>query len=770
MENPLEIVVREVPDAGSSSSQLVDEASHPSAPGLPTPSSSEDEAEEADFSIPEPEPAYQKVFEESAEPSTVEEGDLCKGEVVGVSPDGVFVDIGRKTEGVVALSDFADAGPPSPGDTIEVIVTGLGNLGEQATLSYRSAQHRIIWGRIESAYRETAVVTGKVTGQVNGGLAVDLGVAAFLPVSHVDIKSPGDLEPLVGQDVDVRVLKFDKAKGTVVVSRRVVFEAELLRLKRETLAKLSEGALVSGTVKNLTSYGAFIDLGGLDGLLHVTDISYSRVKHPSDVIKVGDSISAKVLKFDAKREKVSLSLKALEPDPWEGAEERFQKGQRVKGRVVSSTEYGVFVELEKGLEGLIHSSEVSWSQRMKRQAKGLKVGRDIECLVVKVDRKARRVSLSLKQLEPDPWITALERYPKGTVVEGRVLNIAAYGAFVEIEEGIDGFVHLSDLTRDSKVRHPKELLKKGQNIRAAVLRVDTKARRIALGLKQLEPDAWDAFFGLYLVGDIITGRVTSQAKYGVFVELAPGVEALCHSSEMRSSSGKKSKGALRVGQSYSFKITGLSEFEKRIRLSRHGVPNQKLESSGVEETAGVAKPDGDADRAEAVSLKGSVASSAAGPQGATKRRRRKRARSSSRGKELDPAAVADQTEGVVSGAATAVPAEGSEETSGDAQVATKMDSKTDLVTSAATEAEADQPTESSPLHQLPVSVPADGAPAVDVDVSSIDDPQGVEETQRVEESQGQPPPIEAEPAAERTQGIDPVEVDVPPDVQEPAAK
>ena len=755
MENFSErLVAGEAPNTGSSSAVPAEDVPHPSAPGLPTPSSAEAEAEEADFIIPEPEPAYQKVLEESEESSILKEGDLCKGEVVSVSPAGVFVDIGRKTEGIVALSDFnTDAGPPSAGEAIDVIVTSLGNLGEHATLSYQNARQRILWSGIETAYRETAAMTGKVVGQVKGGLAVDLGIHAFLPVSHVDIKPPGNLELLVGQDIDVRILKFNKARGNVVVSRRVLLEAELLRLKQDTLAKLSEGAVVSGTVKNLTSYGAFIDLGGLDGLLHVTDISYSRVKHPSDVIQVGDAISAKVLKFDPEREKVSLSLKALEPDPWEGAEQRYQQGQRVTGRVVSSTEYGVFVELEKGLEGLIHSSEISWSRRGKRQAKRLKVGRDVECLVVKVDRGARRVSLSVKRLEPDPWITAVERYPMGTVVEGRVLNIASYGVFVEIEEGIDGFVHLSDLTRDSKVRHPKDLLKKGEHTRAAVLRVDTKERRIALGIKQLEPDAWDTFFGLYLVGDIITGRVTSQAQYGVFVELAPGVEALCHSSETRSSSGKKSKGALRVGKSYSFKIIGLAEFEKRIRLSRRGVPNQAPESPETEKTTEAAKPKDDAKRAETGNLTESAASPAAVPKGPAKRRRRKRAKPGARNKELTSATVADQPGGVVSGTAAAAPAEGSEESGGDVPVAATMDSTVDLAPSAVAAPGADQPTETGAPSQAGALEASERASALDASA---------------EETKGHPQPIEAEPSPERASELAPVEADAPTDTPEPA--
>ena len=657
---------------------------HPPAPGLPAPSSPEAEAEEADFTIPEPEPAYQKVTEESTDHPTVQQGDLCKGEVVSVSPSGVFVDIGRKTEGVVPLSDFStDAGPPSPGAAIDVIVTCLGGLGEHASLSYQSAQQRILWDRIESAYREATAMTGKVAGQVKGGLAVDLGVHAFLPVSHVDIKPTSDLEALVGQDVDVRVLKFNRARGNLVVSRRVLIEAELLRLKQETLAKLSEGAVVSGTVKNLTSYGAFVDLGGLDGLLHVTDISYSRVKHPSDVLKAGDSISAKVLKFDPEREKVSLSLKAMGPDPWEGAEERYQEGQRVKGRVVSTTEYGVFVELEKGLEGLIHSSEISWSRRKRRQAKALKIDREVECFVVKIDPEARRVSLSVKRLKPDPWITAAERYPKGTVVEGRVLNIAAYGGFLEVEEGIDGFLHLSDLARDGKVRHPKDLLKKGESTRAVVLGVDQENRRISLGIKQLEPDVWDTFFGTHLVGDIVTGRVTSQAKYGVFVELAAGVEALCHSSEIRNHSGKKSKGALRVGKSYPFKIIGLAEFEKRIRLSQRGLPNQAAQSrDDPGKAAEASRRKDEALGTEAGSLTEAEAAAPAVTKRSAKRRRRRTAKPGRRNKESASPTVADRPAGVADSTAEATQAEGSQEPGRDEQIAPAPDSTEDVAISA----------------------------------------------------------------------------------------
>ena len=740
--------------AGSSSPQPADDAPHPSAPGLPAACSSGAAPEEDDFKIPEPEPAYQKVLEESEHP-TVKEGDLCKGEVVSVSPAGVFVDIGRKTEGVVDLSDFStDPGPPSPGDAIDVVVTSLGGPGEPATLSYLSARQRILWSRIESAYRETAALTGRIVGQVKGGLAVDLGVHAFLPVSHIDIKPAGDLELLVGQDIDVRVLKFNKARGNVVVSRRVILEAELLRLKKETLAKLSEGAVVSGTVKNLTSYGAFVDLGGLDALLHVTDISYSRVKHPSDVIQVGDSIAAKVLKFDPEREKVSLSLKAMEPDPWEGAEERYQEGQRVTGRVVSTTEYGVFVELEKGLEGLIHSSEISWSRRGKRRSKALKASREVECLVVNVDREARRVSLSIKRLKPDPWIDAAERYPKGTVVEGRVLNIAPYGAFIEIEEGIDGLVHLSDLTRDSKVRRPQELLKKGENTRAVVLSVDTKNRRIALGIKQLEPDAWDTFFGTYLVGDMVTGRVTSQAKYGVFVELAPGVEALCHSSEIRNNSRKKSKGALRAGKSYSFKIIGLAEFEKRIRLSRRGLPDQAPEPHERDETSETAKPSDDAMRAEGGGLTEAAAAAPSGtPKGPAKSRRRKTAKPRVRKKKPVSPTDADQPADVVEGVAAATQAEGSQEGGVDGPAALTVDSTGDLVTSAQAAPGADQRTENDAARRAAVLEAPDGASAVDLPTEEKRDPLR---------------PIEAEPSSEGAPETDLSTVDAPPDAGQPA--
>ena len=409
---------------------------------------------------------------------------------------------------------------------------------------------------------------------VKGGLSADIGMLAFLPGSQVDLRPVPDLDSLIGQDVPVRIVELSKKRGNVVVSRRVLLEEERERLKQETLAKLTEGGVATGEVKNITEYGAFVDLGGLDGLIHVTDMSYGRIKGPGDVVQVGQEITAKVLKFDPKKERASLSLKHMQPDPWAGIETRYVGGCKVRGRVSNLSDYGVFVELEHGVEGLIHVSELTWSHRRPHPSKAYKLGQEIEAVVLKVKPKDRRISLSIKQLKPDPWSNASERYRTGTVVEGRVGNITSYGAFVELEEGVDGLVHLSELSWTQRIKHPKEMLKKGARIRAVVLQVDPSHHRLALGIKQLEPDIWETFVSQHLPGEVVKGRVSKRTTFGAFVELAPGVEGLCHQSEMKRNPKKKRKGDLEVGREYSFRIIKMDEFEKRIGLSRRGVEDQ----------------------------------------------------------------------------------------------------------------------------------------------------------------------------------------------------
>jgi small subunit ribosomal protein S1 len=377
-----------------------------------------------------------------------------------------------------------------------------------------------------------------------------------------------DLDALLGQEIPVRIVKLSKGRGNVVVSRRALLEEDLQERRRETLAGLAAGATVTGTIKNVTNYGAFVDLGGIDGLLHVTDISWGRIRNPEAALHAGEEITLKVLKFDPEKERVSLSLKHLHPDPWENVAQHFHEGGQASGRVVSITDYGAFVELDSGLEGLIHVSELSWSKRLKHPAKMLKLDQQIQAVITQINSAERRISLSLKRLQPDPWCNLGDRYPVGQVIEGRVRNLTSYGAFVEIEEGVDGLVHVSDLSWSAKVKHPKDELKKGQVIRAVVLRADEENRRLSLGIKQLEPDVWEKFFSMHLAGDDVKGQITRFAKFGAFVELAPGVEGLCHNSEMSAHASNQRKPPLRAGQEYEFRIIKLDEFDKKISLSR----------------------------------------------------------------------------------------------------------------------------------------------------------------------------------------------------------
>jgi len=433
-------------------------------------------------------------------------------------------------------------------------------------LSHTRAVRIRAWENLDRAHREGLLVSGRVLRRTKGGLVVDVGVEAFLPASHVDVRPIRDLDSLIGQDIAVKIVKLNRRRGNVVVSRKLALEEELAQRKQATLAMLEEGAIVTGVVKNLTDYGAFIDLGGIDGLLHISDMSYGRINHPSELLAEGEPVTVKVLKLDRERERISLGLKQLQPDPWESVEERYPVHSRVIGRVVSIADYGAFVELEPGVEGLIHVSEMTWSRRMKHPSKVVKVGDQVEAVVLEVKSRERRISLGIKQLEADPWTTVAERYSVGSVVEGRVRKLTDFGAFIEIEEGIDGLVHISDLSWTKRVKHPSEVLKKGQIAQAVILQIDPHNRRLSLGIKQLEPDAWETFFRTHQVGDIVRGRVTRVANFGVFVELAPGVEGLCHNSELPAG-----EAPLTPGQELEFKIIKLHEAEKRIGLSVRAV-------------------------------------------------------------------------------------------------------------------------------------------------------------------------------------------------------
>ncbi|MCE0497794.1 MAG: 30S ribosomal protein S1, partial [Methylacidiphilales bacterium] len=469
------------------------------------------------------------------------------------------------------VSQFLDAaGSVSvhPGDVVEVMVESGHTSEGYVLLSHEKAARLKVWDNLEKAMLEQLTISGLVQGKVKGGLAVDVGVRAFMPGSQVDVRPLRNIEQFIGQSIPVKVVKLNRKRGNAVVSRKLAVQEEVDALKTVTIEALHEGAILTGTVKNLTEYGAFVDLGGIDGLLHVTDISYGRVTHPSEVLHAGDEITVKVLKYDPSKERVSLGIKQLAPDPWDGVCERLPVGARVIGRVVSVTDYGAFIEIEEGIEGLIHISEMTWSRRMKHPSKVVRPGDQVESVILEVNLKDRRISMGLKQLEPNPWTTVEQRYSVGSVVEGRVRNMTEFGAFIEIEEGIDGLVHISDLSWTKRVKHPSEVLRKGSIVQAVILAIDAKHKRLSLGVKQLQPDAWETYFQEHNVNDSVRGTVLRLAGFGAFVELAEGVEGLCHFSEVPGWSGRKSEPApLGAGQEITFKIIRMNEAERKIGLS-----------------------------------------------------------------------------------------------------------------------------------------------------------------------------------------------------------
>jgi small subunit ribosomal protein S1 len=513
---------------------------------------------------------YESLLDDYTHFAAPEEGEILQGHVLKVHEKDVIVDFGYKSEGLIPIEEFIGAdGQPhvQSGDTIDVMVDRHAPRVEgYVTLSHKRAARIRIWDTLDHAARTGETLNGRVTGRTKGGLTVDVGVEAFLPASQIHTRPVHRVESFIGQDVPVKIVKLNRRRGNVVVSRRLAVADQEEARKTDALEHISDGAVLTGVVKNLTDYGAFVDLGGIDGLLHVSDISYGRIRHASEALHVGDEISVKVLKFDRERERISLGMKQIAPDPWETVAEQCPPGSRVIGRVVSVTDYGAFVELQPGVEGLIHISEMTWSRRMKHPSRVVHVGDEVEAVVLEIKPKERRISLGIKQLEADPWTTVADRYSIGSVVEGRVRKITDFGAFIEIEEGIDGLVHISDLSWTKRVGHPSEILKKGQLVQAAVLHIDAEHRRLSLGVKQLQPDAWETFFRAHHIGDVVRGRVCRASNFGVFVEVAPGVEGLCHNSEIP---GDRRRGdvPLPVGEELEFKIIKLNEEEKRIGLS-----------------------------------------------------------------------------------------------------------------------------------------------------------------------------------------------------------
>jgi small subunit ribosomal protein S1 len=528
--------------------------------------------------------------------------EVIEVKVVAYTEHGVVVDLGGKTEGLIPAAEFTDTEipRPEPDSTIEVQRTGEHKDGF-TILSYLKVLRRRTWEKIDAAFKAKETITGKVVDRIKGGLVVDIGVRAFLPGSQYDLRPAQNLDNLTGTEVQVRVTKLNRRRGNVVVSRRALLEEEL-HAKRATLMEtLSEGQVVHGHVKNVTEYGAFVDLGGIDGLLHLTDLSWGRVKHPSDLVKPEQELDVIILKFDKEKQRVSLGLKQLMADPWVGAADKYPAGGKVKGKIVGVVDYGVFVELEQGIEGLVHVSEMSWNKKVTHPSKIAKVGEEVDVVVLDIKPSDRRVSLGIKQAQPDPWLLIAEKYPVGMVVTGKVRNIAEFGAFIEIEDGFDGLVHVSDVSWTERIKNPHEVFKKGEPVTAKVLKIDPENRRVSLGIKQVN-DIWGDWFKQHKVGQIVKGKVSRIATFGAFVELGDNIEALCHNTEIeerkrrdegassfRPTTGPlKSAGPLEPGKEYDFKIIKISPETRRIGLSYRAAVKQ-IERKEIEQYRSTSK-------------------------------------------------------------------------------------------------------------------------------------------------------------------------------------
>jgi small subunit ribosomal protein S1 len=508
------------------------------------------------------------------EQATLQEGEVVRGTVVGISERGVVIDFGYKSEGIVNPAEFTEDGviTVKPGDEVEVLVKSMETADGLPVLSRADAVRMKAWDDLEKAYQEGSTVKGRVMERIKGGLRIDIdGIAAFLPGSQVDVRPVRNLDSLRNQEIEAKVIKLNRKRSNVVLSRKAVIEGENAGRKDQTLGQIEEDIIVEGQIKNLTDYGAFVDLGGVDGLLHVTDMSWGRLQNPSELFKVGDNIQVKVLKFDRDRERVSLGYKQLLPDPWSSVEERFPIGTRVGGRIASVADYGAFVELENGVEGLVHVSEMSWSKRVKHPSKIVNPGDTVEVEVLSVDPKARRISLGMKQIQENPWQTLHDRYQIGTRVHGRVRNLTDFGAFIEIEDGVDGLVHVSDISWSRRIKHPSEVLKKGQEIDAIITSIDTENRRLSLSIKDLEPNAWERFVNEHKPGDVVRGKIARFANFGAFVELDDNLEGLCHISELSDERVAKPEDVVQLGQDMEFKILRIDAESKKIGLSARAV-------------------------------------------------------------------------------------------------------------------------------------------------------------------------------------------------------
>ncbi|MFW7379451.1 MAG: 30S ribosomal protein S1 [Oligoflexus sp.] len=520
---------------------------------------------------------FANLLDQAEATNQIKEGSIVSGRVIRFTDDSVIVDIGHKSEGEIPKIEFKTADGSlsvKEGDDIEVYLDSFEDNDGEMVLSRERAEMLRAWDRISDAYENDEIVEGTVIARVKGGLSVDIGVKAFLPGSQVDLRPVRNLDKLIGVQLSFKIIKFNKKRGNIVLSRRVLLEQDREKLRKETLENLRENAVLKGIVKNITDYGAFIDLGGIDGLLHITDMSWGRINHPSQMFEVGQEIEVKVLSYDEGRQRVSLGYKQLQTDPWLTVAERYAVNSRAKGIVVSLTDYGAFVEMEQGVEGLIHISEMSWSKRIKHPSKVVQVGDEVEVVVLAMDTENRRISLGMKQIEPNPWDIVKEKYQEGDIIRGKIRNITDFGIFVGIEDGIDGLIHISDISWTDRINHPGDLFKKGDEVEAKVLQIDVENERFSLGIKQLSEDPWAKAAVTMPPGSKGKGKVTKTTDFGAFVEIAPGVEGMIHISELADENVAKTEDVLKEGDEVDFIVLATDSEERRFSLSRKALLKQ----------------------------------------------------------------------------------------------------------------------------------------------------------------------------------------------------
>jgi small subunit ribosomal protein S1 len=523
--------------------------------------------------------SFMELYEESLK--SIQEGKVIKGEIVQIDNEFVLVDIGYKSEGQIRINEFLNSDgqlTAKVGQKVDVLLVRKEDKEGRIILSREKAAAVKIWDDVEEIYKNHGTIRGKILSRVKGGLSVDIGIDAFLPGSQADLRPVRDLDTLIGTENDFMIVKYERRQGNIVLSRRALLEAERKALREKTLEVLEKDAILKGIVRGIADFGLFIDLGGIDGLVHINDISWRRIRHPSDMSSIGDELTVKVLSFDREKERVSLGIKQLTPDPWQEAQAKYTAGVKIKGRVVGLKEYGAFVEVEEGMEGLVHVSEMSWTGKINHPSQVLSVGDDLEVMILDIDSAKKRISLSMKQLEPNPWDSITENYPVGTTIEGKIKNITDFGIFIGIDEGIDGLVHVSDMTWGKQIKQPSDLYTKGQEVQAVVLNIDKGIERFSLGIKQLTPDPWDAIPETYKPGTLFEGKITNITDFGLFVELESGIEGLVHISELPDDKGEKPLSHFQVGDVIQAKVTNISRKDKKIRLSM-----QKLDGSTEED-------------------------------------------------------------------------------------------------------------------------------------------------------------------------------------------